>query len=605
MSNINLLQNNLINLLLLSYSYNFKSRGFLAIKIIIIMKKNQNIFNQIYKVQTSGGVTKNLKEKVLSKMLKDESRTLSKVTTESLTQELVKGQKGFAETDFSSVDFKKLKSKLGAEIIDLTESDLTKSKISRYKYSNIENDKLEVSYVDFSHADLSSANLMGIKLTNVNFSDANLSKTELCGSKLRGVNFTNANLAEAELQGTRFINVNLENAVFTGADLENATFEAKKVNRVDLKFMDLSSVEFKGACLCESEFIMCDLKNLNMSLNFLSQASFENCKMTGIVIENNDEVKLVTFNKIDASGANFSKTILQYCKFKEVNLEEANLSETCLTRATFDNVNLQGGCLRGAVLRDAKLSNVNLEGADLTDANLSGASFEKVNFSGAKLVGVIEATFSDDKFEQIVEDYRGEDGLEFIKAKVNTILCLLGDKVLSRNEEEGQGNPIEELEEAEEMEEEVDEAGIRRREPIEIELEEMLKFNEEEIKDVPLSDDQIKEMLGFSDTSQRSSAHQFLSNLIFSSQEPAIIEQLNILIAKIEEVEDRIRGNDDIESWMASETAESLGAYMMESDDESEVQGQKRKREEDPPMSSLKSLEGKKIKSKESDRRGN
>ena len=584
------------------------------------MKQIQNNFILISQVSTSGRVPRNLENILLNKMLKDESLPLSKVTTESFTQELVKGQKGFVETDFSSVNFKKVKSELGVKIINLRQCDFKKSKISRHDNQDLEVAKFELSDLDFSHADLSSADLADAKLTNVNCSYANLSRTYLGSSELSGVNFRNADLTEALLFNIRFINVNLENAVFKSANLEESIFKPMKVNQVELKLMDLSSAEFWGANLCDTTFEKCDLTNLDMSSNFLNQAIFKNCKMTRIVIENNDSVERVTFNKIDASGANFSKTILQYCKFKEANLEGANLSETCLTHATLDSVNLRRGCLRGAVLRDAKLSNVNLEGADLTDANLSGTSFEKVNFSGAKLVGVIEATFSDDKFEQIVEDYRGEDGLEFIKAKVNTLLYLLGGKVLSRNEEEGQGNAREELEEAEEMEdeeemegeeemeegeemedeeemeEEVDEAGIRRRESIEMQLEEMLKFSKEEIEDVPLSDDQIKEMLGFSDASQRSSAHKFLTNLISNLQDQAEIEQLNLLIAKIEEVETKIRSND-IESWIASETVESLGEFIMESGEESEGRDQKRKKGDSPPPSP-RSLNGEKVESK-------
>jgi uncharacterized protein YjbI with pentapeptide repeats len=378
---------------------------------------------------------------------------------------------------------------------------------------------------------------------------------------------------------------------------------------------------------------MCDLTNLNMNLSYLSNASFKNCKMTGIVIENNEKVIQATFNKIDASDANFSNTILIDSKFETVNLERANLSSTCLTGVIFSNVNLRGACLSGVVLRDAKLSKVNLEGADLTDANLSGASFEKVNFSGAKLAGVIEASFSKDRFEGIIEDYGVEDDLKSAIKKVKNFLCLLGNEVLLSDEGEsqyynaggemGQGLEVgeggmeeveeeeeieegEEEEEEEEMEEEeeeiieeLDEAGVPRIEPIQIELEKMLEFSKEEVKDVPLSDDQIKEMLGFSDMSERSSAHKFLTNLISTLQNQAIIEQINILITKIEEVEDRMKieswfNSETLESWNVPETAESLMGFMNKSDEESEGQVQKRKRDDSPPPS-LESPEGRKF----------
>lgn len=93
--------------------------------------------------------------------------------------------------------------------------------------------------------------------------------------------------------------------------------------------------------------------------------------------DNSFHISNLSFEYLQLSNSNISKTEIVNCDFKKCNLIKANFSYSYLNK-----INLRGANLKGANLIGTDLKEVHLEGA-----NLKGANLKKLDLRGANLIG--------------------------------------------------------------------------------------------------------------------------------------------------------------------------------------------------------------------------
>lgn len=435
------------------------------------------------------------------------SSDLKKLTTESFIEKINNGEKDFSKTDLTEVDFYNIKESIGRDDF--------------------------LSSLNMSGANLTSNKLLEMNLTGTNFSYANLTDVNFTGS-----NFSEANLIEADFGS----------ADMTDASLTLSTFSAK--------------TNFAKSLLTDVKFQKNFLYKINMSEINAEQIKFNECKIIKCTFSGGDSY-LAEFLSCKMSDLDFSgERDFMSAKFESCIMNKLNFSENCLSLAIFEKIKSYNLNFTGAVLLKAEFVNSSLINADFTNANLTGAFFENCDFTRAKFTGVIQATCSEDIFEEKIEDYftkcNFEEGEEIFKNKIDEIVSSISYL----------------------------------------------------LEDGVLCDDQIKEILGpINEESGKSLANIFLTNLIDgviekeikTDKEDEIDEEqieyrkvrFKTLINRIVVIENRLRSKD-VESHIAPETAESLMGFMNKSDEESEGRVQKRKRDDSPPPS-LESPKGRKF----------
>jgi len=117
---------------------------------------------------------------------------------------------------------KLLKTRMGAEYVNLSNTDLREVNFVNVNISNV-----DFTRANLSHVDLSSQNITGTILTGANLSNANLTGVDLSGKDLTntiltGANLSNANLTSTDLRNSLLVDADFSNAILTGADLTNA-----------------------------------------------------------------------------------------------------------------------------------------------------------------------------------------------------------------------------------------------------------------------------------------------------------------------------------------------------------------------------------------------
>ena len=297
-------------------------------------------------------------------------------------------------------------------------------------------------------------------------------------------NLSHQDLSYQDLSGSTVIESNLIGTILKGASLQEAfcqltTFSSK----TDLSLSNLDSAEFNQNLFFKVDFSNCSGVS----------AGFNDCKMLGCIIANAN-MEFAEFDNCILNNTNFSGSILNNSIFQTCAMQSLNLSNTCLTGAKFSNSDIDSSNFTNAVLFKAKFSDVSLSNTNFSNANLCGAIFEKVEFAGALFVGVIEATLSKDRYEDM-PDY-------------NSLCNLRGNK--------------------EEIYKETIEGGVKS----------ILYL----LSDDVLTDYQLRQMLGsISEENSKSSSHNFLSNFDYQFDEEENRQQIMTLISRVEEIEKRLK----------------------------------------------------------------
>jgi uncharacterized protein YjbI with pentapeptide repeats len=345
----------------------------------------------------------------------------------------------------------------------------------------------DLSGVNFELANLFFAN----RILTINGSiliDANLTNVKFNELDASGVDFTRARLAGAD-----FENANLADAIF-----DSATFVSKADN-----------TNFSEASLSDAVFKKNFLYKVNFSSCYAFTSKFINCEMLKCDMSN---IELTHSNIKDCifKQTNLSQSVLLNSKFESCVINKTNFSDSCLSCVTFETTSITNCNFKDAILLRTKFDNVDLTNSNFEDAYIPGVDFRSSNLTDVNFKGVIEASFSKvkDRFredeEDYLEDYDAQTYFEFeqsnaevystkIKESCETIQYLLENEVLI--------------------------------------------------------DAQIETMLGF-DTADNgiSGALNFLNNYIEELRQEEVeaetIEYVEALIARIIEVERRIRGNE-------------------------------------------------------------
>jgi uncharacterized protein YjbI with pentapeptide repeats len=264
---------------------------------------------------------------------------------------------------------------------------------------------------NYTGADLSDATL-----TNVNLSGANLTNAKFDGANLTNVNFSGAtagaqvDFSNATLNGVKFNFASLKNFNFTGATFCDVDFSGSDSDHLaDVSTPNFSGVQWLTGSGCQN----------NLSFTYLTPAQlaphlWNDVNLNGAVFVdlqnyplssqqnplNLSGIKLAGFSLEHAildyaeglSGADLTRTILNFASLQQVNLSGAKLYGAQLANANLDGANLSGVFLTKPPEGD--FAAANLQGAFLRDVNLSQARISGANFSNANFYGLTPAGLS-------------------------------------------------------------------------------------------------------------------------------------------------------------------------------------------------------------------
>jgi uncharacterized protein YjbI with pentapeptide repeats len=250
---------------------------------------------------------------------------------------------------------------------------------------------------DLSDATLTNVNLSGASLTNAKFDGAILTNVDLSGATAAGpVDFSNTTL-----NGVKFNHASLKDFNFEGATFCNVDFSGSDSSHL----ADLTAANFSGVNWLTSSGCLNNLSNTDLTPAQLAPQLWNDVNLNAAVFVDLQNYPLSSEqNPLDLSGiklAGFSleHAILDYAQ----GLSGADLTRTILNFASLQHVNLNGAKLYGAQLANANLDGANLRGVFLTKppegdfaaANLQGAFLRNVNLSQARISG---ANFSNASF---------------------------------------------------------------------------------------------------------------------------------------------------------------------------------------------------------------
>lgn len=130
------------------------------------------------------------------------------------------------------------------------------------------------------------------------------------------------------------------------ADYENCVF-----NNCDLSNADLSKRIF-----LDCEFIACNLSSARLHKTAFKTVKFKDCKMLGLHFEDCDDFLFeVAFDNCQLNLSTFYKMKMKKTNFIKCNLSEVEFTETDLTSAVLDNCELTGTRFENTILEKADL----------------------------------------------------------------------------------------------------------------------------------------------------------------------------------------------------------------------------------------------------------
>jgi 2-iminobutanoate/2-iminopropanoate deaminase len=318
---------------------------------------------------------------------------LKKFTTESFIKEIKEGRKDFSDTDLTEVDFI-----------------MTRKSIDRDNF-------------------LSSLNMSGAKLESTALCEMNLTGINLSNANLTGVNFNFSNLDKADLSSANLYGASLNCASLIETNLKGANLGFVDMGTILLSLSIYSSkTNFAKSNLASGKFIRNFLYKINMNEIYAWELEFDECKLIKCNFSGGD-FYLAKFLNCEMSDLDFSGEVNYInAKFKSCNMKKINFSGNCLSLVNFEDVKSDNLDFTGAVLCRAEFTNSSLTNANFTNANLRGALFKNCDLTGAKFTGIIQATCSEDKYKNIIDDYfnmcKFEEGEEFFKSCINDMaLC--------------------------------------------------------------------------------------------------------------------------------------------------------------------------------------
>jgi fluoroquinolone resistance protein len=141
-------------------------------------------------------------------------------------------------------------------------------------------------------------------------------------------------------------------------------FADRDITEANLRGMDLSECEFVRCRGGRADFSACDLSETS---SHLSGASFQDCKLTGMLIYDartlglrfthcllmNARLPGLSFRKEQLEGLNFQGADLAAVDFREAILTDCDLREAHVTQARFEGADLRGAQLGPLHLTDA------------------------------------------------------------------------------------------------------------------------------------------------------------------------------------------------------------------------------------------------------------
>jgi uncharacterized protein YjbI with pentapeptide repeats len=208
--------------------------------------------------------------------------------------------------------------------------------------------------------DLSGFDLNDRDLREYHFNGQNFSGVKVVGGDFRKAKFNNCILTKAE-----FWNCN-----FTGAEFQRCNLEESRFDGNDLGKTRFSAVNLKNALLKENDMFQAALIRTDLSgvklIQDLSGAYFEQCKLSGAVVQ--------TLNYM-------YQTVFRLCDLRDSRFDEVSLSD----RAAPGGVVNSGNKL------------MELVKCDFTNSDLRGSKFAVDRLTGVRLIGtkLIDTDFSE------------------------------------------------------------------------------------------------------------------------------------------------------------------------------------------------------------------
>lgn len=173
------------------------------------------------------------------------------------------------------------------------------------------------------------------------------------------IKFRHANLSRLNLSNIRLQDINLSYADFQYTDFQHST----------ISLSDLQGSSWKRTNLFKASFGECNMSGISLEEAILDQTRLVECDLRGVHIAN------TKINEIDVSMSILDGT----------NLQGASFVRSVFYMTELRGTNLSNADLQGANFTDADLSNADLQGADLGKANLERANLEGANLRGAKV----------------------------------------------------------------------------------------------------------------------------------------------------------------------------------------------------------------------------
>lgn len=254
---------------------------------------------------------------------------------------------------------------------------------------------------DFGDLNLTESNLSRVSLSYANLSHAVLSIANLSGADLIGTDLSYSRMNVARLSGANLEDANLEGAILNVANTIRAKFDRAKLDRASLVRAEMIRASLVEASLIEADLSTADIRESCFDRVIASGANFSETDMRGSSIIGGD-LSGANLTGSNLSKSNLTGSDLSRCEMRHARLQRANLSGVNLSGANLRWADLSGANLRWADLSKAKLSGANLIGADLshsslletsfvhadlTQANLARADWEGADLSGATLTG--------------------------------------------------------------------------------------------------------------------------------------------------------------------------------------------------------------------------
>lgn len=284
----------------------------------------------------------------------------------------------------------------------LTRDDVLNRIASRAPFTGIDLSGLDLSDTVLDGADLSGAvlndacfmgsslvatDLSNCMLHNASFDNAQLSKSRLSNSSagkasfrsalldgaaldrgdFSGTNFSGASLADATCVHAVFSESQMHDLLATGCDASHASFTQCKLERADFTGARLQSADFNLADLTDARFTRVTAPRLNMFSVRAAGARFEDSDLR------NSRAGIDS----DFSGADFSRTVLDFACWLGVDIQRSVFDHSSLKRTDFSGSRAAGASFQRVTAVSANFSKADLNGANLSHSNLMRASFRR------------------------------------------------------------------------------------------------------------------------------------------------------------------------------------------------------------------------------------